>query len=529
MQQLRQWFWNAIARLKALWLPRPRVTPPVPQDEFNLSALKLLVKLRRVWANALDLNPIQLYRILRTPMGEALLAQLRLPAEAESPPADKSALRQALDRVAEEVNEDITSDSAPFDVSHHVWIRLRLDRDRLAAATRQFEQLAADTETIGRAIAALAEAEAAADPVADYAKLPDLCQPGEFDPERLAFEIEDACREARQFQVVAYRPHPWRSPRTPVVVMSHGLGSAPHDFHEYASYLASRGYFVVLPQHLGSDADRVGAMLSGRASDIFDLHEFVERPWDVSCLLDRLERRNASDYDGHLDLSRVGAIGHSFGGYTVLALAGAEIDFDKLERACEPVLSAPNPSLLLQCRALALPRQVYDLRDRRIQAIIPIDPVGSEVFDPIGTRHVRIPTLAIAGSEDRAAPAIWEPIRIFPWLRTRDRYLALMQGKAHFGTFSASQPGFKRSLSQALQSASASVDPKQFYDYAYALSLAFLEVYVAGNAAYRTFLRAAYASYLSHSPCQLYLLSAASADALERELHELKYLAEFVW
>lgn len=502
---------------------RPALKPIPKPDESDSTHLKLLAKFRRIWVEQLRLNPIQLYRVMRTPMGEALLAQLRRPPAGQSMGADKSSLRQALDRVADDVD-----DAASSEGKHHVWIHLHLDRDRLLEATRKFERLVTDTDTTMGAIAALSAAEATYDPVVNFSRLPNLGEAGSFESERFEFDIVDPSRDDRTFQVVAYRPYPWRSPRTPVIAISHGLGSTPHDFDDYATYLASRGYFVALPQHLGSDASHVGEMLSGRANDVFDLHEFVDRPWDMSCVLDKLEHRNRSDYEGHLDLRRVGAIGHSFGGYTVLALAGAEIDFDKLEQACEPVLSAPNPSLLLQCRALALPRDLYDLRDRRVQAIIPIDPVSSEVFGPFGLRHVRIPTLTMAGSEDRAAPALLEPISIFPWLRTRDRYLALMQGKAHAGTFSTPTPGFKHSLSQVLRSETAA-NPEQFRNYAYALSLAFLEVHIARNGFYRQFLQSAYANYLSRAPQNLYLLSAASADALERELHSLRHLSNFVW
>lgn len=521
---LRTWRDSACARLRTLLFAQSPALLAPEQGDRHSNGLKLLVQFRRIWTEQLHLNPIQLYRILQTPMGEALLTQLRRPLVAQHVPTDKSALRRALDRFANEVETDASVSNG----DHPIWRHLQLDRDRLLEATRQFERLVADTETVVRTIAALATAEATCDPTVNYSHLPDLRMQGDFDPERFEFELTDYNRDNRQFQVVAYRPHPWRSPRTPVVLMSHGLGSTPHDFEDYATYLASHGYFVALPQHLGSDASHVGDMLSGRASDVFDLHEFVDRPWDMSCVLDELERRNRPEYKGQLDLRHVGGIGHSFGGYTVLALAGAEIDFDKLEGACEPVLNAPNPSLLLQCRALALPHEVYDLRDRRVQAVMPIDPVSSEVFGPFGLRRVRIPTLTIAGSEDRAAPALLEPIRIFPWLRTRDRYLALMQGKAHFGTFSAPQPGFKQSLSQVLRSDST-VDPQQFYDYAYALSLAFLEVYIARNSFYRQFLQSSYARHLSQSPHNLYLLSSASADALERELHGLRYLSNFVW
>lgn len=44
-------------------------------------------------------------------------------------------------------------------------------------------------------------------------------------------------------------------------------------------------------------------------------------------MIDELERRNPSQFEGRLDLQNVGVPGHSFGGYGALAVAGAVIDF----------------------------------------------------------------------------------------------------------------------------------------------------------------------------------------------------------
>ena len=50
----------------------------------------------------------------------------------------------------------------------------------------------------------------------------------------------------------------------------------------------------------------------------------TNRPKDVSFVLDQLTKLNAGDTDlkGKLDLQKVGVAGHSYGGHTVLALAG---------------------------------------------------------------------------------------------------------------------------------------------------------------------------------------------------------------
>ena len=138
-----------------------------------------------------------------------------------------------------------------------------------------------------------------------------------------------------------------------MLIFSHGLGASPEQFSRYnrARHLASYGFVVVLPQHPGSDSIQMDNFRQGLASEPFLPSEFVDRPRDISYVLDELERRNQSEFDGRLNLSAVGIGGHSLGGYTALAVAGATLDFDHLERECNLPFAGLNLSLLLQCQA----------------------------------------------------------------------------------------------------------------------------------------------------------------------------------
>ena len=57
-----------------------------------------------------------------------------------------------------------------------------------------------------------------------------------------------------------------------------------------------------------------------------------ERPHDLSRVIDALEKDQA--LAGAIDPQRVAAIGHSLGGWSVTALAGARFDPDLLAKAC---------------------------------------------------------------------------------------------------------------------------------------------------------------------------------------------------
>jgi len=52
--------------------------------------------------------------------------------------------------------------------------------------------------------------------------------------------------------------------------------------------LASYGYVVAAPQHPGSDKIWLQDMLQDYHADIFDVHEFINRPLDISQTIDEL-------------------------------------------------------------------------------------------------------------------------------------------------------------------------------------------------------------------------------------------------
>jgi predicted dienelactone hydrolase len=160
--------------------------------------------------------------------------------------------------------------------------------------------------------------------------------------------------------------------------------------------------------------------------------EFIDRPLDVKYLLDELERLDAANPNLQLNLRQVGVIGQSFGGYTVLALAGASLNFEQLQKDCKALEDSLNVSLLLQCRALELPRIQYNLRDERVKAAIAINPITSSIFGKDGMSDIQIPVTLVSSSDDKIAPALPEQIQPFTWLNNPEKYLVLLEGGTHF-------------------------------------------------------------------------------------------------
>ena len=135
-------------------------------------------------------------------------------------------------------------------------------------------------------------------------------------------------------------------PRVPVVFLSHGLGGVNSLYSTFAAELASHGYLVVGIDHTYGAFATVfpdGTIKSIRTGA--NAPEFVDivNIWalDLSSVLDRLTELDAADpsglLTGRLDLTRVGAMGHSTGGS-----AAAEVhSFDSRFRAAV-TLDAPQ-------------------------------------------------------------------------------------------------------------------------------------------------------------------------------------------
>ena len=102
----------------------------------------------------------------------------------------------------------------------------------------------------------------------------------------------------------------------PVVLFSHGFTGIRVQSSFLTSHLASYGMIVVSPEHPSRDLTNVlGGTASGdRADSVDDLLQSLD-------LITAQDADPASMFSGHVDVSRVAAVGHSAGGGTVLGAA----------------------------------------------------------------------------------------------------------------------------------------------------------------------------------------------------------------
>ena len=315
----------------------------------------------------------------------------------------------------------------------------------------------------------------------------------------------------RSIPVDIYLPEFRQSP-APVVVISHGLGGDLNTFAYLAEHLASYGFGVLVLEHPGSNAQQLQSLITGRASGAASPTEFLDRPLDVSFVLDELERAPNSAFQSRLNLKQVGVLGQSFGGYTALALGGATLNAAQLRADCQKLEDTLNLSLLLQCDADRLVQSNTKLQDQRVKAVMAINPITSAVFGQSGIQQLQIPTMIVAGSADTVAPALPEQIRPFTWLTELDKYLVLLDRGTHFSVIA--NPADPNSGEIALPNEVVGPNPAIARRYMESLSVAFFQTYIARQPAYRAYLSAAYAQSISESPMPLSQIRQLTAGQL---------------
>jgi predicted dienelactone hydrolase len=474
-------------------------------------------QLRQALLAQANLGVVPVSQFLYTEQGEILLRRLGEVVRTDSNLSGFYAIRAAL-ILAADSPKGLTALNVlrEFPLSN-----IQIDLGRTLQILGELQNLIGETQQVSALVSQQANLEAeTAPPLRLPANLPNLEQFGSFNWQLVSIQLTDASRN-RTFPVDLYLPYRNQTPVTaaPVVVISHGLGSDRSSYAYLAKQLASYGFAVAVPEHPGSNAQQLQALIAGTASQVTAPAEFIDRPLDIKYLLNDLENRNQTDpqLQGRFNLQQVGVVGQSFGGYTALVLAGAKINFQRLTADCRRGNNL-NLSLLLQCRAQELPKPLPDLYDPRVKAIIAINPIGSSLLGRAGFAAIQIPTMLISGSADTIAPALLEQIRPFTWLQTPAKYFALLQGGTHFSTIDV--PAETAAAAIKLPSEIVGPDPAIARAYLKMLGVAFFKSHLANDAHYRAYLDAAYIQRISQAELPISFVQSLSSVQLATVLQE---------
>ncbi len=448
-------------------------------------------KLQKFLQQSYDVDPVLVYRYSRTSVGIKLLERI---GEIIQIPHDINGfygLRAAVVQTAaspEGVNFVNFLKYFPTDI--------KLNLQELLKLLKQISNSEKDTQKF---IASLQNQNQTTSSKYVFKNSKDFSVNGKFTITKQTREFYDHQRD-RNLVTDLYLPQEITD-SIPVIVVSNGLGAKRDRFVELATHLASHGFVVVILDHPGSDRQRQKAFVKGLYKENFDATEFIDRPLDISFILDELEQIQQKQFQNSLNLDRVGIFGYSIGGTTAMSLAGAEINFNQLEQDCAQPLNLLNISTLYQCRALELPRERRSLKDARIKAACIFVPFGKSLFGEAQLAKISIPTLWQVVDRDFLTSLQVEQIPAFNYLVNSDRYLVISEKLPHSNTTSS-----KEQLSSQAETS------KIAKNYQNILSLIFFESYIAKNEEYRTYLNSEYLQGISQKPYNLHILDKSRSQ-----------------
>lgn len=258
----------------------------------------------------------------------------------------------------------------------------------------------------------------------DYVSL--VCYPTTPDNPRADFILPGGysvpkMQQPEELPLIALDQATW-----PVLVYSHGLGGSPLGKDDLRAIvrLAGYGYIVSAPFHadarfLNINIEDLGDALWLLANYPRAAEAFAIRARSVTAALDRLLGDPA--YAQRIDASRIGGLGASLGGLTLMIASGAKLTM----------------TLGLSSRQIQ--------QDRRFKAIAGLVPYSGQRLLPAfgedqnGVDGLTIPYMAIGGSEDKTAPL--SLTRQMVNRLSGPRYVISLTGIAH-----KFDPGFEEDL-----------------------------------------------------------------------------------
>jgi len=219
----------------------------------------------------------------------------------------------------------------------------------------------------------------------------------------------------------------------PLVIFSHGFGLNPVWYNTLLEHYASQGFVVLAPQHIDPDWSEAWQAA-------------IDRPGDIERVLDYAEQLAAANgaMAGLIDLEHIAVVGHSFGGYTALALGGARYDLEAFERHYAELSEADDPNawilapfagreadLAARAGLGSVPEGLWpSFGDSRVDAIVPIA-ADAFLFEEAGLAEITIPVMSMGGTADTGAPYELGTKLAYDYASSRSKALVGFVGAEH--------------------------------------------------------------------------------------------------
>jgi predicted dienelactone hydrolase len=189
--------------------------------------------------------------------------------------------------------------------------------------------------------------------------------------------------------------------RFPLIILSHGLGGDRNALSWLAVQLAAHGRIVAAVNHPGTTR---GHMPSPE----------TRKPWERAKDITRAitDLLGSTRFGPRVNAARIAVIGHSLGGNTAMAVAGARFDVERFARDCDVYPRDLDCHWYLDNAIVrepsALTQTQQSLRDDRVGAVVALDVGFARGFTPESLAAVPIPILLIeSGRQVAGRPPGW--------------------------------------------------------------------------------------------------------------------------
>jgi predicted dienelactone hydrolase len=221
----------------------------------------------------------------------------------------------------------------------------------------------------------------------------------------------------------------------PLVILSPGFSIGSTAYAWIAEHLASYGFVVISPEHnetLDPENQLWQAAIT-RPQDILKIYAYIDK-----------QVQPGGSFEDLVDPDLVAVIGHSYGGYTSLAAAGAQIDTDSFVSHCQNAIDAEDTGAWL-CEMLlphtadmanlagldAIPEGLWPAwADPRVDAIVSM--AGDAFFfGQDGLANIHIPVMAIGGTADADSPYMWSTYPAYEYTASQAKVKIALKDAEH--------------------------------------------------------------------------------------------------
>lgn len=470
--------------------------------------IKTLTEIRYFLNKTYDIDPLIMSKLSRTSLVEDLLKELGKVISTHRNKNGFYAIRGAILSTANEKKSWTILDILRSFSTPSIYVNLEL----LAQLKDDLFLYQSYRNAIAKSIELRVNTDKAQYPDLNLNTLENLSNKGKYQvaKETITIKRQDLRQTDRgfvreyNFNVDVYFPENTEE-KKPLILISHGFGSLKENFVNLAQHLTSHGFIVAIPEHVGSNLQYREELLKGSLSSALSPVEYIARPQDISSVIDKLQELTSKSeiWQKRVDLSKIGAIGDSLGGTTVLSLAGAPLNISRLQTQCRQNQVIVNTALILQCQGSHLPPVEYNLQDSRIKAVIATHPLTSAIFGPESLSKIKIPIMITAGGDDVITPVVIEQVHPFIWLQSPFKHLLFYQPGTHFSSTQPTPQYTLTNLPEILVGKNRDATSQYFHG----IAVAFMEAYLNNNSQYLAYLTPNYGEFSSTDQFKIYQIN----------------------